>query len=65
MSIRLNRWTLTKLRPAAGRNFNPNRKYAANSLFVPGLSGPITGCPAPRKIIADTGDAVDLIGARD
>ena len=30
-----------------------------------GLETPTTGCPAPRKIIADTGAAVDLIGARD
>ena len=29
------------------------------------IFGTITGCPAPRKIIADTGAAVDLIGARD
>ena len=50
---------------SVGRNFNPNSRYAANSLFYSGLSEPITGCPAPRNIIADTGAAVDLIGARD
>ena len=33
-------------------------KYAAESLYY-------SGCPAPRKIIADAGAAVDLIGARD
>ena len=41
------------------------RIYAANSLYHSGLPEPLTGCPAPRKIIADTGAAVDLIGARD
>ena len=30
-----------------------------------GSGEPVTGCPAPRKIIADTGAAVDLIRARD
>ena len=44
---------------------NPESKYAANSLYYSGLPEPLTGCPAPRKIIADTGTAVDLIGARD
>ena len=50
---------------AVGKNFNNNSPYAANSMFYSGLGEPITGCPAPRKIIADTGAAVDLIGARD
>ena len=50
---------------AVGKNFNPNSRYAANSLFYSGLSEPITGCPAPRKVIADTGAAVDLVGACD
>ena len=40
------------------------KNYAANSIFYSGLGEPITGCPAPRKIIADTGAAADLIGAR-
>ena len=44
---------------AVGVSFNPNRKYAAESLYYS------SGCPAPRKIIADAGAAVDLIGARD
>ena len=50
---------------AAGKNFNHNSPYAANSLYYPGPETPITGCPAPREIIADTGAAVELIGARD
>ena len=50
---------------AVGKNFNLNSPYAANSIYYLGLETPITGCPAPRKIIADTGAAVDLIGARD
>ena len=50
---------------AVGRNFNSNSPCAANSMFYSGLWKPITGCPAPRKIIADTGAAADLIGARD
>ena len=50
---------------AVGKNFNHNSPFAANSIFYSGLGEPITGCPAPRKIIADTGAAVDLIGARD
>ena len=49
---------------AVGKNFNHNSPYAANSKYHPGSETPITGCPAPRKIIADTGAAVDLIGAR-
>ena len=43
---------------AVGENFRPDSKYAAESLYH-------SGCPAPRKIIADTGAAVDLIGACD
>ena len=43
---------------AVGENFRPDRKYAAESLYY-------SGCPAPRNIIADTGAAVDLVGARD
>ena len=43
---------------AIGHNFRPDSKYAAESMYY-------SGCPAPRKIIADTGAAVDLIGARD
>ena len=43
---------------AIGDNFKPDSEYAADSLYY-------SGCPAPRKIIADTGAAVDLIGARD
>ena len=43
---------------AVGENFRLGSKYAAESLYY-------SGCPAPRKIIADTGAAVDLIGARD
>ena len=50
---------------AVGNNFNHISPYAANSTYYSGLETPITGCPAPRKIIADTGAAVDLIGARD
>ena len=50
---------------AAGNSFNSNSPYAANSKYFPGSETPITGCPAPRKVIADTGAAVDLIGARD
>ena len=50
---------------AVGKNFNHNSPYAANSKYYPGSETPITGCPAPRKIIADTGVAVDLVGARD
>ena len=50
---------------AAGKNFNNNSPYSANSEYSPGSETPITGCPAPRKVIADTGAAVDLIGARD
>ena len=50
---------------AVGKNFNPDSPYAANSIYFPGHDTPIAGCPAPRKIIADTGAAVDLIGARD
>ena len=50
---------------AVGRNLNNNSPYAANSEYFPGPETPITGCPAPRKVIADTGAAVDLIGARD
>ena len=34
------------------------------SMSYSGLGEAVTGCPAPRKIIADTGAAVDLIGAR-
>ena len=40
------------------RNFRPDSKYAAESLYY-------SGRPAPGKIIADTGAAVDLVGARD
>ena len=43
---------------AVGVNFRPDSKYAAESLYY-------SGCPTPRKTIADTGAAVDLIGARD
>ena len=43
---------------AVGVNTRPDSKYAAESLYY-------SGCPAPRKIIADTGAAVDLIGVRD
>ena len=50
---------------AAGNNLNSNSPYAANSEYFPGHDTPVTGCPAPRKVIADTGAAVDLIGARD
>ena len=50
---------------AVGKNFNHDSPYAANSKYYTGLEEPVTGCPAPRKIIADTGAAVDLIGARD
>ena len=50
---------------SVGKNFNHNSPYAANSIYYSGLGEPITGCPAPRKIIADTGAAVDLIGVRD
>ena len=50
---------------AVGKNFNHNSPYAANSIYFSALEEPITGCPAPRKVIADTGAAVDLIGARD
>ena len=50
---------------AVGKNFNRNSPYAANSIFYSGLGAPITGCPAPRKIIVDTGVAMDLTGARD
>ena len=50
---------------AVGKNFSHNNPYAANSIFYSGLEEPIIGCPAPRKIIADTGAAVDLVGARD
>ena len=50
---------------AVGKNFNHNSPYAANSIIYSGLGEPITGCRAPRKIIADTGAAVDFIGARD
>ena len=32
--------------------------------FFLGVGEPITGCPEPRKIIAVTGAAVDLVGAR-
>ena len=35
------------------------------TLNFPGSETPITGCPAPREVIADTSAAVDLIGARD
>ena len=38
---------------AVGENFNHNSPYAANSIYYSGLETPITGCPAPRKIIAD------------
>ena len=55
----------SKTETAVGKNFNHNSPYAANSIYNSGLESPITGCPAPRKIIADTGAAVDLIGARD
>ena len=50
---------------AVGENFNPDSIYAATSMHYSGLPEPLTGCPAPRNIIADTGAAVDLIGARD
>ena len=50
---------------AVGKNFNRNSPYAANSIYYSGLGESIIGCPAPRKIIADTGAAVDFIGARD
>jgi len=43
---------------AVGENFKPDNISIKESLYYP-------GCPAPRKIIADTGAAVDLIGARD
>ena len=43
---------------AVGENVDPNSIYHKESIIHP-------GCPAPRKIIADTGAAVDLIGARD
>ena len=43
---------------AVGDNYKPDNIYNTESLYYP-------GCPAPRKIIADTGAAVDLIGARD
>ena len=43
---------------AVGKNFNPDSPYAANSIYFPGRDTPIAGCPAPRKIIADTGAAV-------
>ena len=45
---------------AVGNNINNNSPYAANSIYFPGHDTPI-----PRNIIADTGAAVDLIGARD
>ena len=66
----MNEYSLKQMDPketetAAGKNFNHNSPYAANSLYYPGPETPITGCPAPRKIIADTGAAVDIIGARD
>ena len=54
-----------KTETAVGKNVNHNRPYAANSEYFPGSETPITGCPAPRKVIANTGAAVDLIGARD
>ena len=38
---------------------------STTSMSCSGLGGPVVGCPAPRKIIAGTGAAVDLIGARD
>ena len=50
---------------AVCKNVNHNSPYAANSIYYSRLEEPITGCPAPRKVIADTGVAVDLIGARD
>ena len=56
---------LAETETAVGENFNHNSPYAANSISYSGLGEPITGCPAPRKVIADTGAAVDLIGARD
>ena len=43
---------------AVGENVKHDGIYNKESLYYP-------GCPAPRKIIADTGAAVDLIGARD
>ena len=53
----------------SSKQMNPARTETAvaktNSMFCSGLGEPITGCPAPRKVIADTGAAVDLIGARD
>ena len=43
---------------AVGENSNPDSNYRIEPTRHP-------GCHAPRKIIADTGAAVDLIGARD
>ena len=39
---------------AVGVNYNPDNKYAAESLYY-------SGCPALRKIIADTGEAVEQV----
>ena len=49
---------LKEIEIAVGENFRPDNKYAAESSYY-------SGCPAPRNIIADIGDAADLIGARD
>ena len=49
---------------AVGENFRLDNKYAAESLYYSGLPEPLSGCPAPRKIIADTGAVVNVIGAR-
>ena len=43
---------------AIGDNFRPDDTYTAESLYY-------SGFPAPRKIIADTGAAVDLTGSRN
>ena len=56
---------LKETETAVGENFSPDGIYAATSLYYSGLPEPLTGCPAPRKTIADTGAAADLIGARD
>ena len=54
----------SEIETAVGKNFNHNSPYAANSVYFSRLQTPLTGCPAPRKIIADTGAAVDLRGPR-
>jgi hypothetical protein len=48
------------------RQMNPNNtETAIGENYNPTETTRHPGCPAPRKIIADTGAAVDLIGARD